>query len=103
MLKSQNFIVSFFYRRFHIVGGAQVSLDIMEEDAQEMTEIDIYYNDEIQTRISLGKHCTLVQLRMDLINEDEVELPEDFVFKINNLKVRIPLKNCINQNEVHTS
>ncbi len=88
MIKSQNFIVSFFYRRFHFVQGAQISLDIGEQEQEgEIVDIEIFINDEIQTIISLGKNCTLSQLRADLVNKDKVDLPENFLFKVNNSKV----------------
>ena len=93
MIKSQNFIVSFFYRRFHFVHGEQVSLDTEEQDG-EIVDVDIYVNNEIQTIIALGKNCSLSQLRADLVNEDEVDLPESFLFKINNTKVNILIKNA---------
>ena len=32
---------------------------------------------------------------MDLINEDEVDLPNNFLFRVNNLKVRTQSKNFI--------
>ena len=88
MIKRQNFIVSFFYRRFHFVHGIKVSLDIQEQGQEgEIVDIEIFINNEIQTIISLGKNCTLSQLRADLINEDEVDLPENFLFRVNNSKV----------------
>ena len=47
MIKSQNFIVSFFYRWFHFVHGAQVSLAIGEQKQNgEMVDDDIYVNNE---------------------------------------------------------
>lgn len=89
MIKSQNFIVSFFYRRFHFVHGTKVSLDIGEEQDGKIVDIEIFLNNAIQTIISLGKYCTLSQLRADLVNEDEIDLPESFLFKVNNAKVNI--------------
>ena len=89
MIKSQNFIVSFFYRRFHFVHGIKVSLDIGEEQDGKIVDIEIFLNNAIQTIISLGKYCTLSQLRADLVNEDEIDLPESFLFKVNNAKVNI--------------
>ena len=93
MIKSQNFILSFSYRRFHFVHGTQVSLDIGEqEQGGEIVDIEIFMNNEIQTTISLGKDCNLSQLCADMVNEDEIDLPESFLFKVNNLKVHVSIK-----------
>ena len=97
MIKSQNFIVSFFYRRFHFVHGAQVSLDTGEEDG-EIVDVDVYVNNEIQTIIALGKNCSLTQLRADLVNEDEVDLPINFLFEINGTKVKQLIKIALSYN-----
>lgn len=43
--------------------------------------------DELQTTIFIGKTCTLLQMRQDLIQEDELELPNDFVFVMNKHRV----------------
>ena len=60
MTKSQNFIVSFFYRRSHSVNGTWVSLDIVgQEQEGKIVDVEIFINNKIQTIISLGKNCTL--------------------------------------------
>ena len=89
MIKSQNFIMSFYYQRSHLVNGIQVPLDqnLLNMQENPLLDIDIWMQDELQTTISIGSMCTLQQLREDLIQEDEVELPNDFVFMMNGHRV----------------
>lgn len=90
MIKSQNFIMSFFYQRAHRVNGTMVPLDqdLLDMQDNQLIQIDIWMNEFLQTTLSLLQECTLHQLRQDLISEDEVELPEHFVFQLNGQRVR---------------
>lgn len=95
MIKTQNFILSYYYTRSHFVHGNKVALDRNQGDINinPIMHIDILVNNQVQTVISLGRECTLQQLRQDLINEDEVDLPDKFAFKINTQKVKYAI-NC---------
>ena len=63
----------FFYKKFHSVNNTQVSLDIVgQEQWDNIVDVEILINNKLQTIISLGKNCTLSQLCIDMINEDEV-------------------------------
>ncbi|KAI5060529.1 hypothetical protein GOP47_0024949, partial [Adiantum capillus-veneris] len=94
MIKSQNFIMTFSCQRSHRVNGVPVILDQYLQNMQgnPLVHIDVWMNEELQTTLSIGGECNLLQLRQDLINEDAVDLPQDFLFQINGRKVSSSIK-----------
>lgn len=88
MIRTQNFIMTYYYKRSHFVNGDMVALDQDPHDLVSLVNIYIWANNEIQTVISLGQECTMQQLRNDIIIEDEVELPAKFIFQIDGSWVR---------------
>ncbi len=92
MLSTQNFIMTFFYSRWHNVGGNVVPLDQNLDNFSDdpILDIDVWLNNELLTIVKIRSMCTLHQLRMDMQSE-EVETPTSFSFQVKNLKVNIVL------------
>ena len=65
MIKSQNFIMAFYYQRLHFVNGVLVPLDqdLLNMQDNPLIYIDIWMLNEIQTIISIGQMCSLLELR----------------------------------------
>ncbi len=89
MIKTQNFILTFYYQRSHNVNGVFVDLDqdLLNLQNNPLIEIDVWMDNELQTTLLIGELCSLHQLRQDLIAEDEIELPNNFKFMINGKRV----------------
>ena len=90
MIGTQNFIMSFYYRRWHYVGGQLTPLDQDMEDFIDspIEDIDIWVNNEHLSIVKIRGLCSLQQLRLDLQN-DEIELPTTFCFQVNGRKVTL--------------
>lgn len=88
MISTQNFIMTFYYRRWHYLGGQLTPLDQDLEDftLNPVQDIDVWFNNEHLSIVNMRGMCSLQQLRLDLQHE-EVELPTTFVFQINGKKV----------------
>ena len=88
MIKSQNFILSFYYTRYHYVNGVLVPLDNEEDNPDNpLMNVEIFMDGLLQTIITLGELCSIDQLRQDLINEVEIDTPPSFYFKVNGVRV----------------
>ena len=57
MIKSQNFILSFYYQRAHTINGKLVPLDQNENDMlnNSLIDVDVWMNNELQTTISIAR------------------------------------------------
>lgn len=88
MIHSQNFIMTFYYRRWHYVSGQLTPLDQDMEDfiLNPIQDIDVWYNNDHLSIVKIRGMCTLQQLRLDLQNE-EIEMPPTFYFQVNGRKV----------------
>ena len=85
MIQSQNFILAFYYMRYHKVSGHLVSLDRNLDDtvSNPIIDIDVQMNNELQKSLLLVQECSLEQFRDDLVSQDKVELPQNFAFFVN--------------------
>ena len=91
MIKTQNFIMSFSYQRSFYVNGVLTDLDHdhVTELFNSLIEIDVWMDNELQTSLIIGRQCTVQQLRLDLVAEDEIDLPDNFKFMIDGTRVRL--------------
>ena len=74
MIGNQNFILLFYYSKWHKVNGKDVALDEEErEDLQgnPIMEVDVCMHRDIICIIKLREQSTLRQLRMDVQTEGE--------------------------------
>ena len=90
IIPSQNFILTFYYKRWHHLQGRLVPLeqDIEQMEEDQITEIEIIYINDIIFNMSIRQNCTLDQVRADLQHE-AVQLPKNFFFKLHGKKVTI--------------
>ena len=90
MLSTQNFIMTFFYARWHTVGGNLVPLDQDMENfsADPILDVDVWLNNELLTIVKIRSMCTLHQLRLDLQSE-EVVTPTSYSFQLQGAKVSL--------------
>lgn len=88
MVASQNFILTLYYSRWHIVDGKKVPLDQNLDDFGDnpIVDIDVWVDNDILCIVKLREQCTLRQLRNDLETE-EYDVPANFTFAINKRKV----------------
>ena len=88
MIANQNFILTFYYRRWQQIGATLVPLEQDMEDLNEdsICEFDLSYNNCVIFNIAIRKCCTLRQLRTDILYED-LQLPDVYVFIIDGRKV----------------
>lgn len=88
MVASQNFILTFYYSRWHILDCKKVPLDQNLDDFGDnpIVDIDVWMGNDILCIVKLREQCTLKQLRVDLETE-EYEVPANFIFSINRRKV----------------
>ena len=98
MIGSQNFILTFYYRRWHLTSGRMVPLEQDMDNIGEdpVIDIDIFYNNSLIFNISMRARCTLRQIQDDLSHED-IQLPPKFFFNVNGRKVTLfyfPTKFC---------
>ena len=89
MVAGQNFILTLYYSRWHVVNGRTIPLDQDMDDFGEnpVMDIDIWLGPDIPCIVKIRAQCTIKQLRNDLENEDN-DAPQNFVFAINNKKVQ---------------
>lgn len=80
MVNIKTILVKCMIKCSHLVHGVLFPLDQDEEDDVQVIDIDVYLHNQIQTIISLNKTYNLKKLCDDLINEDEVKLPNNFIF-----------------------
>lgn len=88
MIASQNFIMSFAYKRKRYIGGQLVSMDEDEDSirpSNNVLEISVFEGDSLLCMISLNESCTLTQLRHDINTETGITTKYSFV--VNNRKV----------------
>ena len=85
MVATQNFILTFYYSRWHTMNGKRVPIDQNMEDFgdNKIMEIDVWMDNTLICIVKLREQCTLKQLKNDLKNEDH-DVPVNFVFSINN-------------------
>ena len=90
MIPSQNFILTFYYRRWHTVGGRLVPLEQDMESFKDdpIIEIDIFFDNSLVFTLKIRGLCTLKQVQNDLLHE-EIQLPQKYFFFINERKVHI--------------
>ena len=72
MIVSQNFIFTFYYRRWHLIAGRLVPLEQdMDKFVEDpMVEIDIFYNNCLIFNIKIRGLCTLGKIPKDFLHED---------------------------------
>lgn len=92
MISTQNFIVTFFYRRWHCLEGRLVPLeqDLESFGEDPLVELDILYDNRPVYYMSIREECTLRQVRADLLHKD-IQLPQKYYFQVNGVKVNLPL------------
>lgn len=89
MIANQNFILTFYYRRWHYICNRLVPLEQdMETFASKHFEIDIWYGTLLIFSINMSGNSTLAQVRADLLHED-IQLPNIYNFTLNGHKVFI--------------
>ena len=90
MIANQNFIMTFFYRRWHYIRNRLVPLeqDMEHSESDRTFDLDIWYDNSLIFNIKMRGHCTLGQVRTDLLHED-IQMPKDYHFAINGRKVPI--------------
>lgn len=98
MIPNQNFIFTFFYKRWHYLQGRLIPLEQDEENTQEgqIIDIEILHTNNAIINMSIRENCTLDQVRADLQHE-AVQLPRIFFFKLNEKKVvfLFTFRNCL--------
>lgn len=90
MIATQTFILSFWYQRSRFIGGLLVPMD--QETASlvdnKVVDIEVFDQDlNLTTVISIREHCSLLQLRKDIVEETLVEVPAQFSFLYNGRKL----------------
>ena len=88
MLVGHNFILTFYYSRWHIMDGRTTPLDQNMDEFGEnpLADIDVWLGDYSLCIVKLRPQCTIKQLRIDLENEEN-DVPQKFVFAIDRKKV----------------
>lgn len=90
MFASQNFILSFYYKRSRMIGTQLVPMEQDESSSClqcDIIDIDVVENGILIASITLGRYCTLSRLRNDIINETEGSVCMGFSFILDNKKV----------------
>jgi hypothetical protein len=89
MIGSQNFILTFHYMRWHYVNGNLVAIDQdLEDDIENpLILLEVWIENELLTVLNIRANVSLRQIRMDLANEDDLTMPNNYLFKCNNSKV----------------
>lgn len=89
MVGSQNFILTFHYMRWHYVSGNLVPIDQdLEDDIENpLILLEVWVEDELLTVLNIRANISLRQVRMDLANEDDIYVPNKYLFECNNRKV----------------
>ena len=89
MIPNQNFIITFYYSRWHYLQGRLVPLEQDVEDPDDqLIDVDIFYTNILITCMSIREKCTLDQVREDLQHED-IQIPQNFFFKLHDKKVTL--------------
>ena len=97
IIGSQNFIVSFYYFRFHLLNGQLIPLDqdITTNPENKPLAVEIYFQENLITVIDIMSSTSLAQLRTELTLEELPLMPESYAFSLNNRKVLTKWKNFL--------
>lgn len=89
MIATQNFIISFYYMRWHYVEGQTVAIDqdLTEDHDNPFILLEVWIDEVLFTVLNVRANVTLRQVRWDLKNEVDIEIPEDYTFECNGRKV----------------
>lgn len=89
IIPSQNFILTFYYKRWHYLQGRLIPLeqDTDNPEQDQIIELEIFYMDNIILSVKIRESCTLDQVRADLHHEADA-LPPIFFFKYQERKVK---------------
>ena len=71
MIPSQNFIFTFYYKRWHYLQGRLIPLkqDIETIEEDQIIDIEILYNNNVLFNMNIRENCTLDQVQLDLQHE----------------------------------
>ena len=84
-----NFSCSFHYTRYHKVAGDLTPLDMDMNTYQEDASVglEVCYEGRLITILSTFCNASVAQIREDLSYEENLPLPETYVFMLNNKRV----------------
>ncbi|KAI5074000.1 hypothetical protein GOP47_0012013 [Adiantum capillus-veneris] len=89
IISSQNFLVSFYYIRYHLLSGQLIPLDQDTENSLENKPLsmELYFRDSLLSVMETMSSTNLAQLKIDLTCEELPFLPKFYAFSLNNRKI----------------
>ena len=97
IIGSQNFVVSFYYNRFHLLNGQLIPLDrdTASNPKNKPLALEIYFEEGLLIVIDTMSSTSLAQLKTKLTFEDLPLMPKNYAFSLNKRKVLTKLRNFI--------